>query len=59
MSSHWVPGTVLRPGDAVMNKPDKLLAFKGGEINAINKHMESFNPLPVTAGRNLNSQFLM
>ena len=25
MSSHWVPGTVLRPGDAVMNKPGSVL----------------------------------
>lgn len=45
-----MPGTVLRPGDAVMNKPDKLLVFKGAEINAINKHMKSFTHFQLLQG---------
>lgn len=55
ISSHWTPGTVLSPGDAEMNNPDKLLGFVGREIYAINKHGESLNVLPLTAGRDLNS----
>lgn len=46
---------MLSPGDAEMNNPDKLLGFVGREIYAINKHGESLNVLPLTAGRDLNS----
>lgn len=53
----WVP-TALSAGDAMMDKSDKLLAFMG-KRETDNKHLESFNPLPFTGKRDLNSHSLM